>query len=90
MQIPENAILPAVLLDAENRQLASGEAQFLFCENRGWFRPTHIVAPTILDNLVKTAAIVRMSDGQTVKIQNLHLCPGILSGIHFDFELLVS
>jgi len=87
MSKPDSSILPAVLLDAENRQLASGEARFLFSQNRGVFWPHDIRTPEGRDNAIEFATTVQMSDGQTVKVLNLRLCPALHPRPHFDFDI---
>jgi hypothetical protein len=89
MPKPDSSILPAVLLDAENRQLASGEARLLFSQNRGVFWPHDIRTPEGRDNAIKFATTVQTSDGQIVKALNFRLCPALFPSPHFDFEMMI-
>lgn len=89
MQTDKSPILEAVLLGPENRQLSTGQAQFLFSDNRGVYWPHDIRMPANLDKLLKSVEIVQTADGQRVKPVNLKLCPS-MPPVHFDFDIVPS
>ena len=89
MPKPGSSIQPVVVLDSENRRLASGRAQFLFGEKKGHFWLHDILKPADRDNFLKSAAILQTLDGQLTKIQNFRLCSCLVDvHFHFDFQFL--
>jgi hypothetical protein len=85
MQIPEDAIDLARLLDSDSQLLSNGEVRLLASQNRGVF---WIEEAAILNTILKSAAIVQMSSGEKMPIRNVHLCADRDSQkphVHFDF-----
>jgi hypothetical protein len=84
MPILSDAIVEARLLDSDNQLLSIGEARILTSQGRGVFWPRK---PVNEDLILKTAAIVEMSEGHSIRFQKISLCPSQGTRPHFDFDL---
>jgi hypothetical protein len=75
----------AILLDKDSRHLSSVEVQLRMSEGRGLFWLQESVSD---DTVLRCAAILRMSEGHTIRIHRLQLCSDPLPPRrHFHFEL---
>jgi hypothetical protein len=77
-------LLPAMILDQDNRQLAIGLVTPDTDGDRRSFWPD---SPTIPDSLVAHAAILRYEDGREVKIFDVYQCQTPFPPLHLDFRI---
>ena len=77
-------LLPAMILDQDNRQLAIG---LVTPDTNGDQRTFWPDSPTIQDSLLAHAAILRYEDGHEVEIFDVHQCETPFPPLHFDFRI---
>lgn len=85
--LPEKALkslLPAMLLDRDNQQLAIG---LVTPDTKGDQHSFWPDSPTIPDSLSKHAAYLRYEDGTEVRIFDVRLCEDPYPPRHLDFRI---
>ena|SRR5437016_3773246 len=79
-----DSLLPAKILDSDNRQISIGLVTPDTPGDRRTFWPD---SPTTLDSLVVHGTSLRYEDGREVEIFDVYRCPDLLPAPHVDFRI---